>query len=341
MQRGAETKGRARVWTITAAATVIAVLALLVLSGIPGAVPAAATRGGAPNAHLTPSTIATTAIYLNRSQSAGTYVGEYVAFNNTTTLHALPYVATVVASSCRWVSVINLTTTVTAPFQYVQFVNVTATLNGTASGATADAVKGAGALHSFEACGGHAYWTNFVLFSYAQYTFSFPTLGAASHATFVNYSTPGNAVVVVNSSLTLPAGGALTFKVWTNESFWLVFPKNVTGAQSCTGASGDQTCATPNWEFTSASTALPIANTSTYTKFHLYATLATGYRNWTVVYTETNATTTSGLAAFVNGLGPDWTWLVDNAWWILSLVVVLVVVVYVVSDRWGRRRGSK
>jgi hypothetical protein len=338
MQRGTAAKvGAARkTWRITAVATVIAALALLVLSGIPGALPTSA-RGDSPSAHLTSSTIATTAIYLNRSQSAGTYVAEYVAFNNTTTLHALPYVATVAASSCRWVSIINLTTTVSAPFQYVQFVNATTTLNGTASGATADAIKGAGSLHAFEACGGHTYWSNYVLFSYAEYTFAFPTLGAAAKATFENYSTPGNAAVTVNASLTMPAAGALTFKVWTNESFWIVLPKNVTGAQSCTGASGDQTCTTPSWAFSAAATSLPIANSSTSVRFHFYATLATGYRNWTVTYTETNASTFSGAAAFVNSLGPDWTWLVDNAWWILTLIVVAVVVVYLLADRRGRR----
>jgi len=148
---------RARHGSITGAAAVIAVLLVVVSSLLIGA--SGAMRGSTPPTGLEPAVIpaalADTAIDLNRSQSSGTYVAEYVVLNNSTTLTALPAALTVTASTCKWVTVENLTEAAkpSSSFHNVEYANVTAA-NGTGTVVTHS--------DSFKVCGGSGMWINFV-----------------------------------------------------------------------------------------------------------------------------------------------------------------------------------
>ena len=89
-----KTRSRTRRWTtsITGVAAVTAAIALLFLSGIPvdGAVAPASRNGHQLSAAaVSPSAIGASQLYVNRSQSSGTYVKEFVTLNNSSTLTAL------------------------------------------------------------------------------------------------------------------------------------------------------------------------------------------------------------------------------------------------------------
>ena len=90
-----KTRNGAKGWTtsITGVAAVTAAITLLFLSGIPLAGAAApASRDGhqLSAAGVSPSAIGASQLYVNRSQSSGTYVKEFVTLNNSSTLTVLP-----------------------------------------------------------------------------------------------------------------------------------------------------------------------------------------------------------------------------------------------------------
>lgn len=324
MQAGTRTKGR--LGLITGAAAVIAVLAVLLLGGlsVPSVSPSSA--GPAASSHARPFVIPATTIFVNRSQTGGTYIYEAITVNNSSSLVQLPHSFTGV-NGCRWISVVNLTTNLDA-LDAVSYVNVTGANNsGTALAKNA-------LTTGFDICGGHQAWVNYQKFSFDIYTFSFATLGANANLTFVNYSS-GGAVITVNKNFTILAGGSVALKVWTNETFTVRYPASATGTLSC---SVFGVCTTPSWAFTSASTALPIANTTTKTTAKFLSIGSTGYRNWTVYYTESNATSTTGGGAFVVAVGGFWTTWIVPFWWAWTLLIIAIVVVAAASASRHRAR---
>ncbi|HEV2166756.1 MAG TPA: hypothetical protein VGS23_07285, partial [Thermoplasmata archaeon] len=80
---------RARLATIALGLLAVLTVGLFLGAGMPPIQVGPVQHGGIPaSAGLRPDVIANTQIYLNRSQSSGTYVKEYVTLNNSTTLTA-------------------------------------------------------------------------------------------------------------------------------------------------------------------------------------------------------------------------------------------------------------
>lgn len=327
-----ETKKSARHTPIyLMAGAILAVFLVLVTGAFVGG--AGQLRGATPdqgNAHLSPFVIPNTVIYLNRSQSAGTYISEYVSLNNSTTLTKLPATLTVVAATCRWVTVMNTTASANPNtiFHNVQYRNVTAT-NATGT------VLAHGTTTSFKICGAAQAWVNYIYWSYSVYRFSAPTLGQNATMTVGAFASwPGTSTGPANVTATIGPKTTAQFLISTNlTTFTAVLPKSATGATTCdvTG----QICSYPTWSFVSAA---DLANTSTSNTI-VFSTasglrVSAAYENWTVGYKETNVSANTQLGGFFASTGADFQSVIVTWWWaILFVLLILIIVAYAMKDR--------
>ncbi|MFI5417810.1 MAG: hypothetical protein ACHQ2Y_02780 [Candidatus Lutacidiplasmatales archaeon] len=315
--------------SITGVATVIAAIALLILSGVVGSVPPSETHGERRSSALfTPFAIPSTTIFLNRSQSSGTYVGEFVSLNNSSTPTRLPVSITVVASSCRWVSVLNTTTRVDS-FHSVLYAEVTV---GNNSGTVLAGI----ATTSLKVCGGQAAFVDFTYWTFADYAFFAPSLALKSNLTLVWFQFAAHAKAFVNRTFPIGGGFAASLQMGTNESFEVDFPKTVSGAASCNSIGA---CVTPSWTFSTAAIGNPATNSSLVPQLTFYQPTSASFQNWTAVYAETNASSTTPSGFFFVPTVNFLTLVFVGFWWAwILLVLVLVVIAAAWSGARRRRR---
>lgn len=313
-----------RLLPITAAAAVLAVL-MMVLTAMAFApvAGAGAVRGNtpaqfAPSVTL-PAALANTAIDLNRSQSAGTYVNEYVTLNNSTTLTKLPAALTVVASTCRWVTVVNFTEAAVpaSAFHNVQFHNVT---SGNNTGSLTD--KGSG----FKICGGSAVWLNYVYWTYSIYGFTASTLVANGTVTVKFGDYPGTTTGPASVSAPFGANYALSLKVATNLTFTVTLPYQTNSSVACSDLG--QVCSFTRYTF-SAATDTTNASASNVIAFTVASQLlvTAAYENWTVSYTSASISANTGVGGFFESANTLFQNVVVQFWylWILGLLLVALV----------------
>jgi hypothetical protein len=334
MKTRSGTKGRTT--PITGVAAVTAAIVLLSLSGVPMAGAAApASRGDheLSAAGVSPSTISASQLYVNRSQSSGTYVKEFVTLNNSSTLTVLPLNAGTATTfhGCEWVTVVNATTTVDT-FHVARYAKVS-TANG--SGTT---VAGVAKL-SFDACAGSAYWVDFTMWTYSVYDFTSKVLGINSTLSvyFGRYS--GSLGYPTNLSLVIGPKVVAQLKTPTNVSF-NVTANSANGNATCTASSFSQVCSYSRWTLSLWSQASSGTSVTT-NPFEVGG--ATGlslvgatYSNWSVSYTETNVSANTATGAFFVSAG-GWLNTIFVQFWYLWVLLVVGIVVYVAA-RSGRRR---
>ncbi len=332
MQEGAGRK-RAGLRLITGAATVLAVLIVVVSALLIGG--SGGVRGAAPgseSSHFEPFLLPTTTIDVNRSQSAGTYVNEYVTLNNSTTLTKIPVSLTVTASTCKWVTVENLTAAASpkSVFHNVEYANETA---ANASGTVLSHSD------SFKVCGGAGVWINFVYWTFSIYDFSSSGLGVNSTVTLGGFSDwAGTTVAPGNVSATIGPSAVAQFIVASNETFTANFPALVNGPTSC-DFSG-QLCSYTQYSYVSSADALNV------TKSHAIAfTKASGllvtaaYENWTIGYSSATVSANTGVGGFFAGTDSFFQEVFVQFWylWIVGLLVIALIV-GMARNRKGRRR---
>lgn len=318
-------------WTasITGVATVIAATALLVLSGFPGSLGTPGPHGGSRTSfQFAPFVVPSTTIFLNRSQSSGTYVGEFVSLNNSSTPTRLPVVLTVAASSCRWVSVLNTTTRVDS-LHSVLYAQVTVGNN------TGTVLAGI-ATTSFKVCGGQAAFVDFTFWTFTDYAFAAPSLALKSNLTLVWFQFAAHTKAFVNRTFPIGGGFAVALQMGTNESFEVDLPKAVTGAASCNSIGA---CTTPSWTFSAAATGNPATNSSLVPQLTFYQPTSASFQNWTAVYTETNASSTTSSGFFFVPTVNFLTLVFVDFWWAWVLLVLVLIVVAAVWR--GGRRGRR
>ncbi|HEV2165423.1 MAG TPA: hypothetical protein VGS23_00365, partial [Thermoplasmata archaeon] len=277
-----------------------------------------------------------------RSQSSGTYVKEYVTLNNSTTLTAIPVLLTVAASSCRWVTVVNLTTASSpaSTFTNVEYANVSTT------NLSASMTLDAGPAHpAFKICGASSAWINFKTWTFGVYDFSFVSLGANGTATVTYGVWPGTTTAPAAITAKVSSSGLLVLKVPSNLTFTIALPLAVDGSQTCSDF--NQVCSFNLYSFKSATNAVAsLTNTTGSIVFGKgYAALATAtWSNWTVTYTNSSIQNNTATGAFFAEVGSFWTnWIAAfAAYWVfaIAIIVILAGAGLVYSDR-GRRHERK
>lgn len=328
----------------------VAVLAigLLLLTGLPiGG--SGATRGAAPGsthaAVVMPASTPVTQIYVNRSQTSGTYVNEYVTLNNSSTLTKIPSGVITVksATDCRWVTVQNLTTNAipVSVFHNVQYRNVTsANASGTLTAGTS--------VTSFKICGGTANWVNFVYWTFGVYNFVTSTLPVNGTAKVAFGAYPGTTATPASLSLAFGTKGAISLKVASNLSFQIVFPTSVNGATTCDFT--QQVCSFPQYTFASGSGVVGTSTFANTTGTITYGTVGSSlgfakvsaqYANWTLGYSTTNISANTAVGGFFAATqGFFQTWFVNFVWvWVILLLLVIAIAAILMSRR--RRRGGR
>jgi hypothetical protein len=334
MKTGYGAKG----WTtsITGAAAVTAAITLLFLSGVPLAgagAPASDEHHQLSSAGVSPSAIGVSQLYVNRSQSSGTYVKEFVTLNNSSTLTTLPLNAGAATTfhGCEWVTVVNATTTVDT-FHVVRYAKVS-TANG--SGTT---IAGLSKL-SFDACAGSAYWVDFTMWTYSVYDFTSKVLGINSTLSVYFGRYTGSLGYPTNLSLVIGPKVVAQLKAPTNVSF-NVTANAVNGNATCTASSFSQVCSYSRWTLSLWSQASSGTSVTT-NPFEVGG--ATGltpvgatYSNWSVVYSESNVSANTPTGAFFVSAG-GWLNTIFVQFWYLWVLLVVGIVVYVAA-RSGRRR---
>lgn len=322
------------------AAGLVVLILLTILSGvlISGTSPSNRAPG---NAGLRTDVIAATQLYLNRSvhsavgTSAFTYPKEFVTLNNSTTLTGIPVLLTVKsATDCRWVTVqlpSNVSTGATT-FTTNIYQNVTGANNS-------GAVVAAQTVLSFKACGGSAYFVNWLNQGYGIFDFN-SNVGVNATATVV-FTQPAGAVRSwTNTTLKWQSGKTLVVKVAAGAIWRIAFNSTVSGPTSCTAFSGNQICSYQLWTFTSlAFTGTGAANTSTnpVLTFQSAATVQGTWSNWSLSYASSNVTLNTPTGAFLVLGGGFLTMVFVNFWWAWLLLLIVVTIVYATWHRGGRR----
>ena len=319
-----------RVGLITIVAVVIAIATLLLTAVSPVSAMPSAESGVRATAVRTAAIPATT-LYVNRTQSGGTYVHEYVTLNNSSSLTPLPYALTA-ANGCRWVTVLNLTEAANpaSVFHVVTYDNVT-TANASGTVIT-------NAAHdSFRACTGSAYWVNYIYWSYSIYRFSAPTLNVSSEMTLGGFSDwTGRTSGPSNVSAPIGGGNVAQFLVSTNLTFTAVLPTSADGPQTC--SFDGQTCTHTQFSFSSASYSTNVTQSSV---IHFTSSsrllVVDSYANWTVGYSVASVTTATEIGGFFSATSSVIQQVFVNFWyaWVL---VLLVLIVLALADRGRRRR---
>jgi len=339
-----ENRGRqkSRALGITVAAAVIAVVASLLLTGGLSALGAHSPTSATPTqSGLRADVIATTTIYVNRSQGTApystteSYVGEFVSLNNSSTLTRIPVSLTVTASTCKWVSVLNLSTTVDT-FDSVVYLNVTSA-NATGTATVSGTFAAPATVTAFKACGGNAYWVNFGVQAYHIYNFAATSLTLPTNATLSKATYPGATTSTKTTEYALAAKGSLSLKIPAHEAFDLSFPAYVNGSISCdlTG----QICTLPQDSFVSAANGGNVSKTPDLTFFAGNST-ASAYSNWTLSYKSGTASANTYIGGFFADAQGGFESYVVDLWyvWVLGLLVLAVGVLLVRSGRRGGRR---
>ncbi|MGB6442875.1 MAG: hypothetical protein WBF81_06230, partial [Thermoplasmata archaeon] len=332
---------RARLGLITAATTVFVALVLVLLAGAP---PAGGSIGRSDSGLHADTSPATAGHWVNQSEEVGAqgsqvapYHVEYIAINNSSTLHELPYAITG-ANGNIWITVLNVSIVLnTDPLEQLQYQN---TSSANASGTI---INGVG-TYSFYLGAGKAAWINYAVWTYDRYTFSFaganipttPTKATEITAVLVNYTFAGHTEKWVNESYVLEWGTGLALTASDNESFWVTFPTTVTGTNLTHSPSYGVTD-TPVWTFDAGVEVTPSAATLTKTTVHVVALGTEAWSNYTLTYTETNSSATSGGGFFVADTLTVLGWFYAESWsgWLdLGLIVVVLVgVAYAASSR--------
>ena len=315
----------------TVAATVIAALVGVLVGLIAGSVAVPASHPApAKGTGLVIDALANTAIDLNRSQSSGTYVNEYVTLNNSTTLTKLPAALTVVAGTCKWVTVANLTEAASpaSAFHNVQFTNRT---TGNATGT----ISGGGAT-AFKVCGGTGVWLNYIDWSYSIYGFTTATLGVAGtlKATFSDY--PGTTTGPAAVTATLDSSSAVSLTVSSNLTFTVYLPSPVNGSHSCDYTK--QVCSYTRYTFASATDGTNTSLVSTIAFTKASGLLVTNhYENWTVGYSSATIQDNTAIGGFFAGTTSEFQDVFVNFWYAWLFVAVFVGVLIAVRRKKGRR----
>ena len=286
---------------------------------------AALARGSAPgeaaSTGFVPFALANTAIDLNLSEQGGApYQAEYVTVNNSTTLTKLPAALTVVASTCLWITIENLTEPLKAAsvFHNLQFHNRTSA-NDTGS------VAGGGAS-AFKICGGGSTWLNYQEWTYSIYQFSTASLGTNGTATVKFSDYPGMTTGPAAVSAPFGTTYALSLKVATNLTFTVTLPEQTNSSTSCSELG--QVCSLTRYTFSAATdtTNTSVSNVIAFTvASKLLVTAA--YENWTVSYTSASISANTGVGGFFAGTSTAFQTYVVQFWylWILGLLVVALV----------------
>jgi hypothetical protein len=323
--------------SITVAATALAVLIVVVSSlllGGSGATRATAPASDSPN--FEPFVLPTTTIDLNRSQSAGIYVPEYVALNNSTTLTKLPAALTVTAGTCKWVTVQNLTSAASPAtvFHNVEYANETA---ANESGTLLSHSS------SFKVCGGAGVWINFVYWTFGVYVFDGTGLAVtpAPKVVYVTYGDwPGVSAGPAPAMYPFSSTSDLSLTVASNLSFEVTFSRyNTSTSCDVTG----QVCAYTTYTFVSASSGASVNTTATLIFGTIagvtgYAKANSAYSNWTIGYTSATVNANTGLGGFFEDTSSFFSEVFVQFWYLWILVLLVVIVIALMGrDRRGRR----
>ncbi|HEV2316256.1 MAG TPA: hypothetical protein VGV89_01605 [Thermoplasmata archaeon] len=342
-----KTKGgkRARLSVITVAAAVLAV-ALLALVPQGPSVERSQLGYSLPRIQLAvnPAGVPANQFDINRSQSSGTYVSEWVSLNNSSSLSKLPLITT--ANGCKWVTVLNLSVKVNT-FNFVKPAQVTSGNN------TGTIILGLGSTNfpSFKACAGSTYFVDYTLWVYADYIFSAIGLGNSqttgtiaakglANLTLVSQTPTGYAgakIIFLNQTFAFDVNHAVSILVPTNTSFQVTVPALVTGATTCdiTG----QICSYPQWTFSSA-TKVGTTNVSTKNTLTFAQPLTATFNNWTASYTNASIGINTPTGAFFVGVGSFWSTFFVALWWVwIVIILVAVAIAVIVSGHHGR--GSR
>ncbi len=285
-----------------------------------------------------PAAIGAAQLYINRSQSAGTYVKEFVSLNNSTTLTILPLNGGTATTfhGCEWVTVVNATTTISGDaFHTVRYAKVTDGNN------TGTLVQGQ-AKASFDACAGNAYFVDYTYWTYSIYDFTAKVLGTNSTLSVTTGRYPATANAWPgNFTVAIGPKTVAVVKIASNLSFNVSATSPVDGATTCTASSFSQLCSFPEWTFSLFDQAA--SGTSVTTNPIVFGgltgiTLVTGtYSNWTVTYTETNVSANTATGAFFLNLESWLSLIFVDFWYVWLLLIVVVVVYYGATHRGGSR----
>jgi hypothetical protein len=316
---------------ITGAATVIAVLLAvlgsLVLGGSAGV--QAGPSGSRVASDPLPATLPNTAIDLNRSQSAGAYVPEYVTLNNSTSLTRLPASLTVTASTCKWVTVENLTSAAipTSAFHNVEYANESS------SNASGTLLSHASA---FRVCGGSGVWINFVYWTFSIYQFASSGLEVNATVTLGGFSDwAGTTTAPANVSATVGPDALARFVIASNLTFIAVLPATVDGPNSC-DATG-QVCSFTQYSFVSAADASNVTRAHTIAFTRASGLLVTAsYENWTVGYVAATVSDNTAIGGFFAGTSSFFQEVFVQFWYLWILALLVLALVFAVARR-GRR----
>jgi|GEM_PF-1887135 hypothetical protein len=327
---------RARLFGAGAGAVSLAVVFLMVLgaagAGTPGLVGHASSMELRTASSFEPAAIPATSIDINRSQSAGTYVPEYVTLNNSSTLVRIPVVLTVTTGTCKWVTVANATQAANpvSPFHNVEYANET-TLNHTGTVLTH--------ASGFEVCGATGVWLNFVYWTFSVYQFT--ETGLAVNVTVKMYGFSdwsGTTIAPKNVTATMGPTVVAQFKVASNLTFNVTFPAVVEGAATCdyTG----QICSHDQYAYVSAADAVNVSTAHTIAFTTASALRVSGtWENWTVGYNVTSVSSNTQWGSFFVGTDSFFNEVFVTYWYLWVLVVLVVIVVAAVGSSRGRRHG--
>ncbi len=317
------------------AAAVFAVLLLVLAGAFYAPVGSQSATGVRVQVGAHPAAGSNPNLYVNRSQVGGSYVTEYVALNNSTTLTALPYGGTS-AHGCRYVTVLNISTAV-GTFHAVNYRNVT---QANASGTLVAHQY----TTSFEACSGTPTWVNYVYFTYTIYGFAAQRLDANETAKVVFGLWPGFTKAPANVTFSLGPAAKGSLKVASNLTFNVTVSANVTGPTTYAAFTDQQAWTT---EYSLFAHWQDAADVHTYAS----ATLAFGgtggpqlvsatWSNWTANYTEGNFTGSTSTGAFLLETGGVLSLIFVTYWFAWVGIIIVLVLIAGLATAAGRRKKS-
>ena len=340
---------------------VLAASVLMLVSGMASAQFSGGVSSAIPasEASASPSTIASTQVWLNQSQTliSGTnYVKE--AWCELTSSFAcngapfdLPSMLLVASGACvnlGWNTSASANVEPISPFHAMQIMNVTsANDSGTQTPVRASSQ---GISQYVSVCGGHAYWINYVEFTYTIYGFSAPTLGQNSSSVTATFGPwPGTARSPANVTAHDFGGtGEVQFVVPDNLSVRFLLPTTVVLTDTSSPQCDVGICQSTTYTFSAAVNGILGTNGTGVIQYGTigsargFALPGATYSNWTASYTSTSGTSTSGVGGFLLG-GFDDAYLVFVTYGVVTLIVVLVLVAMAIAYREthhakGRRR---
>lgn len=340
MEQHERIRGKTRPTFSLAALFATALLAVVVLAMVLLALaPASASSRAAPvagsvgawtegaSAGISPATIPATTIYLNLSESGTTqYYREYVTLNNGTTLYRLPYVDT---ASAAWVTVANVSTS-EGTFHSIEYAQAT---TGNDTGTVIATQDHTG----FELLGGNQYWIDYQYWTFNIYVVSAPSLGEKTNLNVTFGDWPGHTTGPAALEVPIGGGNVASLKVSDNVTVGLLAARNVTEQ---TGCNLDGTiCTYDAWNFTGwqNKTASPASDPLDIGSATGEPAPAGGYDNYTLIYTNSTYSTSTGIGAFFVATSSALTLIFLDFWYVWLLVIVLLVA-YAYGRSKSRRR---